>query len=105
MIQIEQEELFCLQKISIPRTYYPVTVKLHSSWTEKNFADKLKSAAHENVSAVKMLISKVYECDDDELAIFLQLYGRAKTKERTPEIRKYLAVFEHVLEQAKKIKS
>ena len=108
LVHIEQEEPlepFCLQKISIPRTYYPVTAKLHPAWTEKDFADKLKSAVHENVSAVKMLISKVYECDDAELAIFLQLYERAKTKERTPEIRRYLAVFEHVLEQAKKIES
>jgi len=96
------EEPFILEKITIPRTRTPVDKPMYFKWAEDDFKDKIKQAVDEDISALKMLISKVYECDEAELSIFISLLNLAKSAPQNSKTIKCVKIMEHVLIQTKR---
>jgi competence CoiA-like predicted nuclease len=102
VIPHQPEEPFYLKNITIPRTQQPLINKFYIPWTEQVFSKQLKKAVTDDETSIKTLISKIYECDESELQVFLDLFRRARSSEKTPTIEKYLEIFEHVLKQARR---
>lgn len=99
----KQDEPFCLANITSHRTQKPIKYKIFNVFNSDDFSKYLQRTLNDDVDAIRTLIGKVYECEDDELALFLCLYYEARAKESSPERTKYVEVCEHILRQAKRI--
>lgn len=96
------EEPFILEKITIPRTKSAFDRTMFYKWSEDDFKEKIKMAVDEDITAVKMLISKVFECDENELSIFISLLAMARSAPQNLKTVKCIKIIEHVLKQARR---